>query len=363
VSDTVKDNAEELRKSFDGENIDALFIVKRANQRYLEGFTGADCFLLASPVKNYLIADSRYVEMSAEECRTAEVVPHRAPHPPLAKVIANLAMDNGWKRIGFEKDRLTWGTYDEIAKAVGPGLELAPTSSIVERMRAKKTSAEAAMVETACRIADRALEKTLVLVKPGVSELDLKIELDYRLKAEGAEDVSFDTMVLFGARASQPHANARKDARLVEGDFVLIDFGACKDGYRSDTTRTFVCGKASAEQRKAYDAVLRSQLASVAMTASGANGREINDIALMIIRKEGFPAFEYGIGHGVGLEIHEEPFMRQNADVILEAGMITTIEPGMYKPGWGGVRIEDTLLVTEDGHRVLTKFPKELMEL
>jgi Xaa-Pro aminopeptidase len=222
----VRDNAEELKKSFDNARIDALFIVKRANQRYLEGFTGADCFLLASPGKNYLIADSRYVEMAAEECRTAEVVPHRAPHPPLAKVISNLARDNGWKRVGFEKDRLTGGMYDEIARAAAPDLELAPTSSIVERIRAKKTPEEAAMVEAACRIADRALEKTLPLVKPGVSELDVKIELDYKLKTEGAEDVSFDTMVLFGARASQPHANARKDARLVEGDFVLIDFGA-----------------------------------------------------------------------------------------------------------------------------------------
>ncbi|MDR3320991.1 MAG: Xaa-Pro peptidase family protein [Synergistaceae bacterium] len=358
-----KSGGARLKKIFEREGIDALFITKSANQRYLEGFTGTDCFLIASSSKNFLIADSRYTEMARDECRTAEVVRHRPPHPPLARVVAAIAHDNGYFRLGFERDLMTWGMYDEIrAEAALSGVELVPTTSVIEGMRAIKTREEIAKIEDSCRIADRALEELLPLVRRGVSELDLRTELDYRLKKLGADDVSFETMLLFGARASQPHACSRADVHLMEGDFILIDYGACKDGYRSDTTRTFVCGHASPEQRSAYGAVLKSQIASLEMISRGANGREINALAAGILKRDGLPPFEHGVGHGVGLEIHEQPFLRQSADVILEDGMVVTIEPGTYKPGWGGIRIEDTILVTRS-RRILTLFPKELIEL
>ncbi|MDR1515254.1 MAG: Xaa-Pro peptidase family protein [Synergistaceae bacterium] len=360
----MSDKSLELRKNLETKGLDALFITNPANQRYLEGFTGADCFMLATCGKNYLIADSRYVEMAERECRDAEVLPHRAPNPPLQDVLSRLASGNGLRRIGFERERLAWGLYDDIEKALGGvGVELVPTSSLVEGIRAKKTEAEIELIEAACGIADRALDDVLPIIKPGISELDLKVELDYRMKIGGADDVSFDTMVLFGARPSQPHANSSRGARLKAGDFILIDYGACRDGYRSDTSRTFVFGKASDEQKLAYKTVLNAQEASLKKVFPGANGRDINDIALGIIKEAGLPAFGHGIGHGVGLEIHEEPSLRQNTDVFLEAGMVITIEPGSYKPGWGGIRIEDTVLVTPDGCRILTRFPKELMEL
>jgi Xaa-Pro aminopeptidase len=359
----MDDNMNKLKEIFDKEGIDALFITKTANQRYLEDFTGLDCFLIVSPEKNFLIADSRYIEMAGKECRTAEVVPHRAPNPPLPDVLAGIARNNGYNKLGFEKDHISWGMYNAISQKTGSETELVPTSMLVEGMRAIKTPKETNMIETSCKIADRALAGVLPLIKQGISELDLKIELDYRLKTGGAEDVSFETMALFGARTSQPHANSRRDVRLKNGDFVLVDFGACTDGYRSDMTRTFICGGASDEKKKAYGTVLQSQLACLEMISPGTNGRDINDKALGIIRGEGLPAFEYGIGHGVGLEIHEEPFLRQNTDVTLAADMVLTIEPGMYKPGWGGIRIEDTVLVTSDGCAALTRFPKELIEL
>jgi Xaa-Pro aminopeptidase len=170
-------------------------------------------------------------------------------------------------------------------------------------------------------------------------------------------------MALFGARTSQPHANSSRDVRLSEGDFILIDYGARVNGYMSDTTRTFVFGTASDEQRRAYEAVLKAQVECLAMVRPGANGREINEHACRVIHDAGFPGFGHGIGHGVGLEIHEEPFLRQNADVTLAPGMVVTIEPGTYTPGWGGIRIEDTVLVTDAGHEVLTKYPKELAVL
>lgn len=353
-----------LRTILKEERLDALILTKRENQRYLEGFTGGDCFLVVSDSLSGLVADGRYTEMGERECRTAKIFPHRAPHPPFGEVIAAIARDNGFSRVGFEKDHMTWGQHEAIGAEMKKfGAELVPTSGLVERIRSRKTPEEAALLASACRIADRALKDVLPCIKPGVSELDVQTELEYKLRTGGADGFAFETMVLFGVRSSQPHATPRGNVRLREGEFVLIDYGAAKEGYRSDTTRTFVCGKASDEQKAAYRTVLTSQLAALAMVAPGANGREINRAALDIIEGAGIPSFTYGIGHGVGLEIHEEPFLRQNRDVILEPDMTVTIEPGTYRPGWGGIRIEDTVLVTGDGHRVLTEFGKELMEL
>ena len=345
------------------EGLDAIILTKSQNQRYLEGFTGGDCYMVASPEQNFLIADSRYTEMAERECRSAVICPHRHPFPPFGEVIAKIITDNGFKRVGFEREHMTWGQFDDIMKALCGSAEMIATTGLVENIRAVKTPEETALLGAACRIADRALWDLLPCIKPGVSEADLKTELEYRLKVGGADAFSFDTMVLFGARASQPHANSQSNVYLRPGDFILIDYGASYCGYKSDTTRTFMCGRASDEQRHAYETVLHSQRESLALVRPGANGNDINKLALDIIQKAGYPPYGYGVGHGVGLEIHEEPFMRQNRDISLEANMTITIEPGIYIPGWGGIRIEDTVLVTEDGYRTLTSFPKELMEI
>ncbi|MDR1650442.1 MAG: Xaa-Pro peptidase family protein [Synergistaceae bacterium] len=358
----LKKRMRNMEASLAAEGLDALLILKEANQRYLEGFTGDGCFLLVSRRGNFLMADSRYVEMASHECESAQIVPHRRPHPPFEKALAGLVREHGFKKLGFEAV-MPYGMYETIAAEIGKDASLKPVSSMVEKIRAHKDDGEIEETASACGIADRALMALLDAVKPGVSELDVRTELDYRLKKGGAEDAAFNTMVLFGARASQPHANSRADVKLRAGDFILIDYGASVNGYKSDTTRTFVMGSASDEQKRAYNAVLKSQIESLSMVRPGANGRELNERALGVIGEAGFPAFSYGIGHGTGLEIHEEPFMRQGSDVILSSGMVHTIEPGTYIPGWGGIRIEDTVLVTDDGHRVLTSFPKDLMEL
>lgn len=344
--------------------LDALILTKQENQRYLEGFTGGDCYMLASARMNFLIADSRYKEMGERECRTAKVLQHRSPHPSFGEVIAKLAGENGFLKIGFEENDITWREYKELERyAEIAEIKLVPTLGLIESLRARKTPEEAAFTAAACQIADRALTGLLPLIKPGVSELDLATELEYLMKKGGAEGLSFSTIVLFGARSSQPHATPSGDVRLESGNFVLIDYGASRRGYRSDTTRTFVCGKASDEQKQVYRAVQRAQMASLEKAVPGASARELNQASLDILKNAGQPCFEHSIGHGVGLEIHEEPSMRLGAETALEPGMIITIEPGTYRPGWGGVRIEDTILITEDGNRVLTLFPKELMEL
>jgi Xaa-Pro aminopeptidase len=360
----MNERMERMAASMEVSEIDAMIITKQANQRYLEGFTGNDCYLVASKRGNFLLADSRYTEMARRECQNAEIAPHRHPHPPPEAVIANIAREQGFRRMGFEGGHMTYDLYAAMAKELSrENIEMVSVPSIVERIRARKDTKEVEKIAAACGMADLALRGLVKTIKPGVSELDLKTELDYRLKTCGADDVGFDAMVIFGARSSQPHANSSREVKLAEGDLILIDYGAMSGGYRSDTTRTFVFGRASGEQKRAYGTVLAAQRESLAMVRAGANGRDVNDKALGIIRSAGLPAFDYGIGHGVGLEIHEEPFMRQNADVILEAGNVITIEPGTYSPGWGGIRIEDTILVTENGCEILTSFPKELTEI
>ena len=355
---------ENLASALKNLELDALFITKYENQRYLEGFTGHDCFLLASGTENFLIADLRYTEMADRECVSAKVVPHRQPYPSLEETVSRIAEESGFKRIGFEGGNITYSQYESLAKALSEkGAAMIQTNNVLEKIRAAKEPEETQMIERACGVADRALDGLLEIIKPGVSELDVKVELDYLLKRGGAEDTAFDTMALFGARTSQPHANSSRDIRLMAGDLILIDYGATVNGYKSDTTRTFVCGRADPEQKRAYNTLKYAQTEAAALVRPGANGREINERAINILKGSAFPPFGHGIGHGVGLEIHEEPFLRQNADVILQQGMTLTIEPGIYIPGWGGIRIEDTVLVTGAGRKILTSFTKELIEV
>ncbi|MDR2528922.1 MAG: Xaa-Pro peptidase family protein, partial [Synergistaceae bacterium] len=284
-----------LSRKLESLELDALFITKSVNQRYLEGFTGGDCFLLASGRENFLIADSRYTEMAEGECRRAKVVPHRSPNPPLEEVTARLAGEAGFKRIGFESAHMTYSQYESLSRSLAEaGAKFIPAPDAVEQIRAVKEPEEIRETERACGVADLALEELMKILKPGVSELDVKVELDYLMKRNGADETGFDTMALFGARASQPHANSSRAAKLKPGDFILIDYGAMVNGYRSDTTRTFVCGRADPEQRRAYETVRYAQSESVAMIRAGANGREINERALEILTGAGFPAFQYG---------------------------------------------------------------------
>jgi Xaa-Pro aminopeptidase len=362
MSETT-DRGVKLKASMSDSGIDALIITKPANQRYLEGFTGDNCFMIASARGNFLMADSRYVEMAGRDCGSAKVLPFGRPFPSVGHVIGQLARENGFSLIGFESDNMIWSVHASIADDLGDTARLVPVSSLVEKIRAVKDSSETDAIAAACRIADGSLNDLMPLIRPGVSEQELKTELDYRLKLRGAEDTAFDTMILFGARSSQPHANSSRDVLLKPGDFILIDYGASKEGYKSDTTRTFVCGRASCEQKRAYDTLISAQRECVSLVRPGANGRDLNQIAVSIIRDAGFPPFEHALGHGVGLEIHEPPSMRRETDSALEPGMVVTVEPGIYIPGWGGIRIEDTVLVTGDGGETLTNFPKDLLEL
>ena len=346
--------------------LDALLVTRDANQRYLEGYTGSDCYLLVSPVGRWLIADSRYTEQAGQECRAASVVQHRDPCPPYAEVIAALVQKHGLRKIGFEKAVLTFGQYESIIGQIARigGADFLPTEGIVERLRMVKGADELARVRTACTLADRALAGVLPAIRAGMSEQELARALEFELVTAGADGVAFPTIAAFGARASQPHAIPAADIRLHAGDLILLDFGAFYKGYRSDTTRTFVLGKANERQQAAYGAVLASQLKGIAAARTGASGREPDAASRGHLVEQGYPEFGYGVGHGVGLEVHELPFLSKVCETTLEPGMVVTVEPGIYLPGWGGIRIEDTVLVGEAGPECLTRFPKDtLLEL
>jgi len=340
--------------------LDALLVTRDANQRYLEGYTGSDCYLLVSPAGRWLVADSRYTEQAGQECRTAKVVQHRDPFPPYAEVIAALARDHGLRRVGFEKAVLTFGQYECLSKAITSpgGIDFLPTEGIVERLRMVKQLPEVERIRTACAIADRALDGVLGKIREGMTELELARELEAQLGKAGADGPAFPTIAAFGARASQPHAVPSAEVRLRPGDFILLDFGALHQGYRSDTTRTFVLGKASDRQRTAYAAVLASQRKGIEAARVGASGKAPDAASRTHLVAQGFPEFAAGVGHGVGLEVHELPFLSRTCELALEAGMVVTVEPGVYLPGWGGIRIEDTILVGESGPECLTRFPK-----
>lgn len=357
------ERVERLRTLMAERNIGGLLITKDENQRYLEGFKGSECYLLVTQRSVSLIADSRYTESAGNECRSADIVPHSTPHPPYNEAISALCAGEGIVRLGFEEDCVSYSQYRVLAESLSSvKTELVPSGGLCEEIRAVKDERETEFIRRACSIADGALEKMLPSVKEGVSESELVAELEYLMTRGGADGPSFPTMVLFGAKSASPHAVPSHDAKLRTGDLILIDFGAKYEGYCSDTTRTFVFGKASSVQKARYDRVLTSQKAGVAAVRAGVRAAEVDAVSRGMLEGEG--CFKYALGHGVGLEIHELPMLRGSSDTVLKSGMVLTVEPGLYIPGRGGIRIEDTVLVTDGGREILTRFPKEsLIEL
>ncbi|HWR11886.1 MAG TPA: Xaa-Pro peptidase family protein [Rectinemataceae bacterium] len=355
-----------LRAAMAEAGLDALLVTRDANQRFVEGYTGSECYLLVSKNENWLIADSRYTEQASDECASAKVVRHRDPFPPYDEVIASLAAGAGLRRIGFERSLLSYAQYDAIGTELGKkgGIEFIPTENIVEKLRMVKNSEEISFLRRACTITDLSLERAVANLREGMSEVELTRELEARIVELGGDGPGSSTIVAFGARPSLPHAVPLAGSKLKKGDFILIDFGVSIEGYRSDMTRTVVFGRASLEQKKVYAAVLESQMKSVEAMVAGASGKTPDAVARESVRASGYPEFGYGVGHGVGLEIHEMPFMSRRCAETLENGMVITCEPGIYIPGWGGVRVEDTVLIRDGNPECLTRFPKDkLLEI
>lgn len=341
---------------------DGFFVSKIHNVRYLSKYTSDDAYLLLTPNKYYFITDARYTEQAEDECKGFEVVNWRKPGKALADTIAEISRENGLQSIAFEADQLTYLNYDSLRNKLDD-IDMTPVTDIVEKYRSIKTSKEIVYSKTACEISCRAFERILNDIKVGVSEKEIAAKLSYYMVKEGSDSKPYGDIVISGARTSLLHG-IPSDKKVEYGDFVLMDFGCAYKGYLSDMTRTVVVGKASDEQKKVYKLEQQMIEDSLKMMKGGMPATEVYKASVKAIEGTEYYKYHYaGIGHGVGLFVHEIPFMGPLSKEILTPGNIITIEPGIYIPNWGGVRIEDQVLITEDGHENFITATKELIEL
>jgi Xaa-Pro aminopeptidase len=347
-----------LRKLIEQAEVDALLVTNFKNVTYLTGFTGDDSFLLVTERGETLISDKRYTTQLEEECPGLDTE-IRGPGERMLPVTVSVIEKAGAQRLGIEAESATVSLERTLAKDLG-GREIVPTDSLVERLRIVKDKDEIEATRRACRQAERAYEVVRALITPEMTELDVAAELEYQARRFGAKALSFPAIVAVGPRAALPHATPT-GAKIKSSDFMLVDWGANSGLYMSDLTRIIVTAKISPKLRKVYGVVLTAQLAAIDAIRPGVTCEEVDRVARKIISKAGFgKAFGHGLGHGTGLEIHEAPRLAEGQKTKLQPGMIVTVEPGIYLPGWGGVRIEDDILVTRTGHEVLSNVPKQL---
>jgi Xaa-Pro aminopeptidase len=349
-----------LKPRLDGAGCDVLVVTHLTNVRYLTGFTGSAATLVVAPDRVVLLTDGRYEEQAADELAAAGVDAEIAVgRTQVAQGEALQALLAGAARVGLEASHVTWAEQRRFAEQA-PG-ELVATVDLVEDLRAIKDPGEVARIEAAARIADVALATVQPTLEDRPTELGFAAALEAEMRAGGADDISFDTIVASGPNGSRPHQQPGP-RRIEPGDLVVVDFGALVDGYHSDMTRTIPVGgldALDATQRRMLEVVTAAQAAGVAAVAAGAPVAGVDAACRAVIDAAGWgEAFVHGTGHGVGLDIHEAPGVNGTSAASLAAGQVVTVEPGVYLPGHGGVRVEDTVVVTSDGCHPLTCAPK-----
>ncbi|HZG58072.1 Xaa-Pro peptidase family protein [Paenibacillus sp.] len=349
-----------LRQAMKAEGVDALLIASPTNRRYISGFTGSSGYAVVTERNAWLFTDFRYVTQAGEQAAGFDIVEHGAS---ALATIGDTLRAAGAASLGFEQQHLSYGAYLAYGKDIGSGIRLVPTDGLVERLRRIKDESELAVLREAVAIADKAFEHILTVLKPGLRERDVALELEMFMRRLGAKGSSFDIIVASGERSALPHGVA-SDRIIGADEFVKMDFGALYDGYCSDLTRTVVIGKPTPKHREIYDIVLEAQLATLAGLRAGMTGSEGDALARNVIASRGYgERFGHGTGHAVGMDIHESPRLSKTESSTLEPGMVVTVEPGIYLPGFGGVRIEDIVVVTENGCDVLTKSKKDFITL
>lgn len=348
-----------LREAIAGTEGQALLVTNPVNRRYLTGFTGSSGVALIAADQAAFLTDFRYTEQAAEQAQGFRIEKHG---PDVNEAVAKLLEEWNVRTLLFEERHVTYAAYKAMEKAFG-SVRLLPSEDIAEKLRAFKDDAELTIIRDAAKLADRAFEHILGFIKPGVRERAVALELEMFMRSQGATGSSFDTIVASGVRSALPHGVA-SDKPIESGDFVTLDFGAYYNGYCSDLTRTVVVGKANEKQKEIYGIVLEAQLHALERLRPGMTGKEADALTRDIITRYGYGEyFGHGTGHGIGLEIHEAPRLSLAADRVLSPGMVVTVEPGIYLPGFGGVRIEDDVAIADNGIEILTGSPKQLIEL
>lgn len=341
------------------QELDGVMITSEENRRYFTAFPSTAGVLLVSRCGSVFLTDSRYVEAAGKKITCCPVRETKN----LKKELPDLMREFKINRLGIEAQRVTVSEYTRYCEMLND-VEIVADGSVdkaINSLRMVKSADEIASIKKAQAITEQAFDHILKFIKPGVTEREISLELDYFMLKNGAEALSFETIAVSGINSSMPHG-VPSDKKIENGDFITMDYGAVCDGYHSDMTRTVAVGAVSDEQKKVYDTVLKAQLAALDVMRPGVRCSDADKAARDVIASAGYGAFfGHGTGHGVGIEIHEEPRVSPSAEDILEAGNVVTDEPGIYLPGCFGVRIEDMVLITEDGMENLTSSPKELI--
>lgn len=360
IADPAKAHVDEaldvLRGAMRERGVDAMLVTYPANVRYLTGFSSPeDATLLVLPDAAVMFTDGRYTAQAAEEA----LVPYEIVVG--ADADARLAELAGGLRLGVEAEHVTLKRNAKLTELLGAAP--VPLEGLVAEQRLVKRPHEVDMLREAARITDAAFAAVLEFVREGVTEAEVALELERAMRLAGADGPGFDTIVASGVRGAMPHGTASQK-RIGRGELVTMDFGAAFRGYHADITRTVAVGELGPEERRMYEAVLEAQEAAVAAVAPGKGGRELDAVARDALARHGLAeAFAHSLGHCTGLEVHEGPLLSQRSEDVLRPGMVVTVEPGVYVPGFTGLRIEDLVLVTEDGHEVLSRSPKHLIAL
>lgn len=352
-----------LEKIILEKNLDAVLVTNMLNVRYLTNFSGTTGIALIIGEKKYFITDFRYVTQGTEEVASKGFQLVREDKVPLEKV-NELLKENDVKRIGIENQSVTLSQFDSFKNTFGD-LDYVNLNDQFLKLRAVKTEKEIETIKKSIAIAEEALEETLKIIKPGMSEREVCATLEYHMKKRGADKPSFDIIVASNERSALPHGVA-SDKKIEKNGFLTIDFGCFYKGYASDITRTFYVGEdPQGKYIEIYNVVKEANELAIKAVRAGISVRELDKIARDFITEKGYgDKFGHGLGHGIGLQIHELPGVSYRAeDVILKENMVITIEPGIYLEGFGGVRIEDDVVVTKDGCKVLTSFTKELLSI
>ena len=336
--------------------LDALLVTNLVNVRYLSGFTGTNAICLVTPNDRLFLTDFRYVERAKHEVPDFERL--RGKQDLLSDAAERLT-----GRVGFEDQHMSVRQHNRLQELAPDGVELVPAGGLVEDLRAVKEEAEQRSIREAADLADDIYEYLCSRGLVGRTEREVALDLEHEMRERGAEDPSFPSIIASGAHGALPHADPRPE-RIAENTLVIVDMGCIVDGYCSDCTRTFATGELSDEAGEVYELVLAAQQESLAAIRAGAECKAVDSVARDRISEAGQgDNFGHGLGHGVGLEIHEAPRLAQSSEGTLAAGNVVTVEPGVYLPGAFGVRIEDLVIVTDEGSEVLSHFPKSLITL
>jgi Xaa-Pro aminopeptidase len=341
-------------------HLDGILFTSLENIRYLCGFTGTDGASVITQKESFFLTDSRYWTQADKEVKESQIIHYKKKMDGVASLLLNLK----FKRVGFESPSLTFSLYQSLLEKLSSNdTTLIPLEDQIKNLRAVKDPQELASIRTAIDISSKAFLHILEMLKEGVFEREIALDMEFFMKQNGADAIGFDIIIASGKRSALPHGKASAK-KIEKGDFILIDFGSGFQGYHSDQTRTLVCGKPTLEQQKIYQIVKEAHDKAIEMVRPGIPICEVDAAARDHIRNQGYGEyFGHGTGHGIGLAVHEDPVVNFENKELLQEGMVFTVEPGIYLPDWGGVRIEDMVLVTPHGAEVLTYLPGKVTVL